>query len=184
MRRPDHLATKILCAFFILYFAIAFFFQQDFPVLVVAGEQSPGTWMSGALLVSGAVISLITGTRQGWWPWSLLFIFFMVLSLDERFMFHEQLKAHIIFFYGKSTSVFLYELPVIMGACLGACVTFIVWCYVDVLSRTLLILAAVLGVLSIILDILNVGIFFEECFKLLAELFVVCCLLRNVDRKF
>lgn len=175
-----HLGVKILCVFFTLYFIVAFFLQRNFPVRVVAGEESPGTWMSGALLVMGATISLIIGIREGWWPWSLLFIFFIVLALDERFMFHEQLKANIIFFYGRSTSPFSYELPVILAACMGVGVIYTLRQYVHGASRTGLVCAAVLGSLSVILDVLSIGIFFEECFKLLAELCIVCTLLHKV----
>jgi hypothetical protein len=179
--RTRHLATIILCTFFILYFIIAFLLQQNFPVLVVAGENSPGTWMSGALLIICATISLIIAIRQGWWPWTLLFIFFIILALDERFMFHEQLKEHIIFTYGKSTSRFAYELPVMVGACMGGIAAFVLWGYFDKTCRVLLVSAALLGTLSLILDVLSVGIFLEESFKLVAELLVTCALVRKVE---
>lgn len=181
MKKHRYVTTKILCVFFLSYFTVAFFYQRDFPVLGVAGEESPGTWMSGALLVICATICLLMTTQQGWWPWSLLFVFFVVLALDERFMFHEQLKANIIFSYGKSTSPFAYELPVIIGACGGVGISFILWKQSNVMSRALLVSGGMLGLLSVVLDVLNVGVFFEECFKLLAELFIVCVLLRKVE---
>jgi hypothetical protein len=179
MKATNHLATKLLCTFFILFFAVAFFLQRDFPINVVAGEDSPGTWMSGALLIIAATTSLVIGKREGWWPWSLFFIFFIALALDERFMFHEQLKERIIFSYGKSISSLIYELPVMFGACVGACAAFTFWRYVDNLSRLLLICAALLGTLSVILDVLNVATFFEESCKLAGELLICCSLIRK-----
>jgi hypothetical protein len=181
MRELSHWPIKLLCFFFFLFFIIAFFLQRDFPIRVVAGEDSPGTWMSGALLVIAATTSLVISNREGWWPWSLFFVFFVVLALDERFMFHEQIKEYLIFSLGKSTPRLIYELPVMLGACVGVCIAFMLWHCVNKGSRVLLMCAALLGSLSVTLDVLNVATFFEETSKLAAELFICCAVMRKAE---
>jgi len=47
-------------------------------------------------------------------------------------------------------------------------------------SRILLISVTVLGTASVVIDVLTAGVFWEECFKLFAELLLVCALIMNV----
>ena len=151
----------LLSLFFIIFFIVSFYFHLDFPVYVVAGEASPGTWMSGVLLIISATISLVAGMKKGWWPWYLLSLFFLILALDEHFMFHEGLKQRIIFSI-NGASALVYELPVIIGACVGALVFLTLWRYLDVIGCILLSCGCLLGVISVVLDILDVAVFLEE----------------------
>jgi hypothetical protein len=171
-----------LCIFFVSVFTVAFIFNPHYPMFVIAGESSVGTWMSGVLLViSGTTVSIV-GMRQGWFPWLPLSAFFMLLALDERFMFHERWKQRIIFSaHDKNVSRWVYELPVMAGACAGALVAFVLWRYLRGGSRVLLLCASVLGAASVAVDVLAAGVLWEECLKLLAELLMVCALLSRIE---
>lgn len=174
-------AVVLLCVLFILFFAVAIVLHPYNPVLILAGESSPGTWMSGVLLIVAATAALITGTRRGWYPWYIAAVFLFVLATDERFMFHEQLKEKIIFSVdGAQTSRWLYEFPVILGALSGIAFTVLLWHYLQLTSRMLLACAAVLGSISVGIDVMHAGVVWEECFKLLAEILLVCALLKEV----
>ena len=175
MRSSYNKAAALLCIFFILVFAISLAYNPHFPVLVISGEASVGTWMSGALLMMAATITLNIGMRQGWFPWFVAAVFFFLLALDERFMFHERMKQHIIF--SGSTSRWVYELPVMLGACLGALMTFLLWQQLRKSGRALLLCATALGTASVVIDILDTGALWEDCFKLIAELLIVLALL-------
>jgi hypothetical protein len=181
-RASYYKATAFLLAFFILVFAIAFTFNRHYPALVIAGESSVGTWMSGVLLIISATISLILGMRHGWRPWFVLAAFFFVLALDERFMFHERLKEWIIFSsHTNQTSRWVYELPAIAGALVGVYIAIVLWKYLEGVSRVLLIFAAILGTASVTIDVFAAGVLWEECFKLLGELSITCALLKKID---
>ncbi len=180
MKASPFVAVALLIAFFVLVFVIAFFSNSHYPLQVIAGESSVGTWMSGVLLVISFTISLILGMCQGRFQWFLIAAFFVVLALDERFMFHEQLKERIIFSFNTTTRL-IYELPVIAGACAGAFITYLLWNNLKGISRILLLFAALLGIASVTIDVLAGGVFWEESFKLLAELLVACALLNKVD---
>jgi len=135
--------------------------------------------MSGALLLMSATMTLIIGMRQGWFPWYVATIFFFLLALDERFMFHERLKQHLIF--SGATSRWVYELPVMLGAGVGAVMTFLLWQQLRRRSRVVLLCAMVLGTASVVIDILDTGALWEDSFKLMAELLVVLALLQKVE---
>jgi hypothetical protein len=179
--RPSHSGIVVLCTFFILVFIVAFISNPQFPLLIMAGESSVGTWMSGVLLIVSATISLIIGMRQQRQPWYIITVFFMILALDERFMFHEKIKEHLIFSYHQmNLPRFIYEAPVILGACVGAFFTFVLWRNIQGVNRVLLLCAVVLGIASVAIDILAAGVLWEEIFKLIAELLICCALLRKV----
>jgi hypothetical protein len=175
-------AAAVLCLFFISVFAIAFIFHPHYPLLVIAGESSVGTWMSGVLLISCAMVSLIIGMKIGWWPWRPTTVFFFLLALDERFMFHEQVKERLVFSYHSifGSSHLFYELPVMIGASLGVLMTYLLWQHLRD-SRLLLLSAALLGALSVVFDITSAGVVLEECFKLLGELMLVVALVKKVS---
>jgi hypothetical protein len=184
MRSPDsyYKAAAALCVFFVLVFAVAFAFNPYYPLLVITGESSVGTWMSGVLLIVATTVSLITGMRKGWFPWFLLAAFLSVLALDERFMFHERIKERIIFSFSPAPAPWLYELPVIAGACMGAVIAFLLWHHLRGASRMLLVGAVILGSASVAIDVLATGVLWEECSKLVAELLIACALLSEVDK--
>jgi hypothetical protein len=180
MKSSYYKGAAILCAFFFLVLAVPIALNPHFPLLVIAGETSIGTWLSGALLMMCATSSLIIGMRKGWLPWFFITVFFILLALDERFMFHEQLKEKIIFSLPSAQVSFLiYELPVLAGALVGALFAYILW---DRLyeSRALIVFATVLGIASVGIDVLGAGVMWEECSKLLAELLITFALLKKV----
>jgi hypothetical protein len=183
MKQSFYLATGMLCSFFIAVFAIAFALNRYFPMLVIAGESSVGTWMSGALLMICATLCLVLGMREGWWPWTLITVFFL-LALDERFMFHEHLKELIIFSHPETKlALWIYELPVISGALVGVIVVVILWRYLHGAARILLVIATALGTASVVIDVLAAGVFWEECSKLIGELSVVFALLTRTGNR-
>ena len=107
---------------------------------------------------------------------------FLLLALDERFMFHEQLKEQIIFSsYADKLPRWLYEIPVIAGACIGGFMALLLWRNLSLKSRVLLLFAVVMGTASVVIDVLAGGVFWEECLKLVAELLVVCALVMKVE---
>ena len=153
--RPARKAVGLLCVFFVLVFLVALAFDPHYPVLILVGESSVGTWMSGVLLVVSATASLIIGMRRAWLPWFFISAFFFVLALDERFMFHERMKEHIIFniTHNVSRSRLLNELPVIVAACAGVFVAFMLWRHLrHRKNRILLFCAAILGTASVTVD--------------------------------
>ena len=175
----------VLLSFFILVFAFAFAFNPHFPQLILAGESSVATWMSGVLLIMSGSLSLVIGMRKGNGLWYLITAFFFLLAADERFMFHEQFKERIIFsFQPVKASVLVYELPVIAGACLGAVMARLLWRQLRGISRVCLVCAVILGTSSVVIDICTAGVLWEESFKLLAELLVTCALLKRTEEQF
>lgn len=183
MKRADNWAVVFLCSFFVIVFAVAFTWFRHYPMLVIAGENSVGTWMSGVLLVISGTISLLIGMRQEKIFWFVTASFFLLLACDERFMFHEQLKEKIIFSLSTNTRVspLIAELPVLAGACLGAIMTYLLWRHFNIKSRLLLMLAMLLGSASVIIDVLSTGVFWEECLKLTGELAICCSMILNVN---
>lgn len=174
-------SVALIVALFIIFFAIAFTWQSYNPVLILAGESSPGTWMSGVLLIASATLALITGMHRGWYPWYIVAVFFYILAADERFMFHERMKEKIIFSVAAAeTSRWLYELPVILGACAGIVLIALIWRHLQQTGRVLVVLAGITGSISVGFDILQAGVVWEEAFKLLGELLLVCALLKEV----
>ncbi len=176
MRYRTNVGVYLLCAFFIVSLSIAFYFNRNFPVLVVAAESSVGTWVSGVLLSCCAAIALVICIHQGWYPWALLSSFFFLLAADEHFMFHERMKEWIIFSYANP-SVIIRELPVVVGAFAGSWISWILWSYLKESSRVFLLAAVFLGIASVILDVIAAAALWEECLKLVAELAITCALL-------
>ena len=182
MKISARTAILLLCSFFVSVLAVSFMANRRFPVTVLGGEDSVGTWMSGVLLIFMAALCLSISMKQRWYPWLFFTIFFLLLALDERFMFHEQMKERIIFsFHTIKLSRWIYELPVIIGACLGGCLALLLWRHLLVKGRMLLPGVVVMGAASVIIDVLARGVFWEECFKLLAELLMACILLLQVE---
>jgi hypothetical protein len=180
--RSNYTATGILCAFLAVTFAIAFLNNRYYPAYVIAGESSVGTWASGVLLVMSATISLVLGTRRGWFPWSVVTVFFLLLALDERFMLHETLKTNIIFRYAldPSRQHLIAELPVIVGAILGMLISYFLWLQFRRTARMLLAGAILLGIASVTIDVFALGVLWEDSFKVIAELLVTGAFLSEV----
>lgn len=174
------IGVSVLCTFFVLTLGVAFLYNKDFPVLVVATESSVGTWLSGVLLSCCATIALINSVHQRLYPWILLSLFFFLLTADEHFMFHERLKEWIMFSFPGS-HVLIRELPVVIGAVAGGCLSWILWHHSKRKTRILLILAVMLGIVSVALDIIGSSALWEECLKLFAELSVTSALLVETD---
>lgn len=181
MSRND-VAIGIVCTFLVVVYAVAFINYSPLLGSVIAGETSVATWASGMLLVMSATISLIFAVRRGWFPWTFISLFFLLLALDERFMFHEGIKADIIFYYSldPSQNPMVAEVPVIIGAMAGIAVAVILWRRLNSRGRRLLVGAVVLGAASVVMDIFALGVLFEDSFKVFAELAVTSALLSDV----
>jgi hypothetical protein len=173
----------MVCGFSVLVLLIAFICNPQYPIRVISGEASVGTWLSGALLVTAAVLSMVAGMRSGGYPWFIFTVFFAILALDERFMFHEHLKERIVFSFTAIPASWhwVYELPVLLGAGIGALVAALLWRQFTRSGRILLMCAAVLGSASVAIDVLSLGVFWEDSLKLVAELALTCALLGEVD---
>lgn len=144
------------------------------PVLVVSGEDSLGTWLSGAMLVACSTLSLVLWRQRAPWPWGPAAIFFGLLALDERFMFHESMKERIQVALGSASRTNIVpEAPVIGAACLGIAVCCALWRKLPWKGRALLGSGAVLGAASVAMDVLHQGALPEDACKLLAELCVL-----------
>jgi hypothetical protein len=178
--RTSTLAIVALIAFFILVFGVAYQVNPHYPMLIIGGELSVGTWMSGVLLAMSATLCLVISTQRGFFPWLFFFAFFLLLAADERFMFHEALKQRIIFSYDKVPSRWLYELPAMAGALFGAFMAVILWRSLRAASRPYVVAVVMLGATSVTFDVLAAGMLWEECCKLLAELIMTCILVREL----
>ena len=173
-------AWGVLLLFFTIVLTISFLLNPHFPQLVIVGESSVGTWISGALLIISGSFCLITGMREGY-IWFLITAFFFGLAMDERFMFHEQLKERLIFTFRLSRSLFwIYELPVILAALGGGFVAYLLWTKLNGISRIFLLCAVIFGTSSVVFDVFALGVLWEECFKLLAEVLISGALLKKV----
>lgn len=176
---PRKTALTVIVSFFVLVPVIALLLNPYYTVLVIAGESSVGTWMSGAMLVMAATLSLVLGIQRGWFPWTPASIFFFLLALDERFMFHESARERLLFRYPNST--WLSQLPVVAALLAGLCITIILWRKFIPPNRIFLMLVLALGTLSVIYDILEAGVLIEEILKLTAELFLVIALIGEIE---
>jgi hypothetical protein len=174
-----YFAVGLLLLFFASVFFVAVLSNPHYPVLVFTGESSVGTWMSGVLLMFAAATSLNLSIQKSLYPWLILSAFFLVLTLDEHFMFHEAMKDKLIVTLHNSKWKYwwVYELPVIVGALIGVYVTSVLWRYFKGRGRILLAAATLLGAISVVIDVTASGVFLEEIAKLLAELLIVCMLI-------
>lgn len=181
MKISTRLAVLLLCTFFIVVFVVAFSQSRYYSLLVLSGEDSVGTWMSGALLIFMASMCFFKSIQTQWNPWIFFAVFFLLLALDEHYMFHEKLKEHIIFSsVANSSSRWIYELPVIVGACIGVFFALIFWRHLTK-GRLLLPLVVILGATSVILDVLAINVLWEDSLKLIAELLMASVLLISLD---
>ncbi len=180
--RRSKAAILIICIFFIIVFSLSIALNRHFPILVVSGESSVGTWMSGVLLIISATLTLVLGMQKKWSPWLFITAFFILLAVDERFMIHEKLKEWIVFSFKLTREDFLIaEIPVILGAFLGAFIAVILWGEMKNRSRVFLLFAVTLGITSVIIDVLAAGVLWEDGLKILAELSLTCSLLKIFD---
>jgi hypothetical protein len=176
----------ILCSFFSLVFSIAFCWSSLPAVLIIGGEDSIGSWMSGVLLVISSTLSGVIASKRTWYPWILLSLFFMLLAIDENFMIHEAIKRWIIFSNFETTHEPVYwigEIPVVIAACFGAVVAWIMWRNADQRFRWLIIAGALSGAASVTIDVLSMGVIWEDSFKLLGELAITSLLTLEFQNK-
>jgi hypothetical protein len=171
-----------LCTFTAVVYSIALYLNPHYPAMVLAGEASTSTWMSGILLGGCAIISMLIA-MQGSRKWFYAAVFFALLTLDEHFMFHESIKERIVFDSRGSASRMIYESPVLLGAVAGLGVAVMLWRLVNRSSRWFLAAAIALGLISVILDVFALGVIPEDIFKVLAELMLTCGLLLTAVKK-
>jgi hypothetical protein len=166
----------LISVFFVIIIAIAFYHYRQFPALAVAGEESPGTWLSGVLLSVGAGITLMLVISRGWNPWSIVATFLFLLAVDEHFMLHERAKQWLIFNLEKP-ALLIREMPVLIGAALGSWIAWTVQNNLSRSARKLLMTAVIFGLISVTLDVIGAVAMWEEILKLLAELSLIFALL-------
>lgn len=172
-------AQVSIVVFFVLILGIAFLCNPYYPVLVIAGESSVGTWMSGVLLVISATLMLVFGVQNGLMPWIPLSMFFFLLSVDERFMFHEALKERLLFIL-PAPWLWVVQLPVILGSLIGFFLVLFLSKKILSSRRVWLYMVLLFGGASVVFDIMEAGVFLEEVFKLAGELLFVLLLVGEV----
>jgi hypothetical protein len=95
-------------------------------------------------------------------------------------MYHEKLKEWILFSSPESSRWF-YELPVVLGAVMGAIVAFVMWQNSpNTMSRILVVVAVAFGCASVAIDVFAAGVLWEECCKLAGEMLVASALIVTV----
>lgn len=173
----------ILCIFFLLLFGIALAFGSS-PVAVIAGEKSVGSWMSGVLLIISSTTTVFIALKRGWYPWAVFAMFFMLLAIDENFMIHEAMKRMLVFTRYEATNQPVYwvgEIPVIIAAVAGAGVAWVMSRHVNRDLRWLIATGVLFGSASVIIDVFSIGVLWEDCLKLIAELSVTCALVTEAS---
>lgn len=177
MRRRSLKASAIFLVLVTIFLVVAFSLNTTHPVLVVAGEDSPFTWLSGVMLIVAATLSGTIAIRERWMFWMMFTVFFFLLAIDERFMIHEALKDRIIFSRGNEIPLWLLELPVIIGALTGLTASVTLFRIMDKTGRILLSVGVFFGLISVTFDIFSQGVVPEEISKLVAEIAVCLALL-------
>ncbi len=169
--------------FFVAVCAVALAVNSRYPVRALCGEESAGTWLSGAMLIMAAVLSAVAARRRGLNPWFLCALFFAVCAADERFMFHEQLKELLQFRIapGHPPESIFYELAVIAGALAGGGVALLLWRAAGKSGRVLLAGAVAAGTGSVVIDVLKLGVVWEDGLKLAAELLALLMVTGEVE---
>lgn len=180
MKPAFSISILFLLGFVVVVFGLAWMINPHYPRLILVGESSIATWMSGTLLVMCGTLCLVVANRSGWYPWLVIVAFFFVLAIDERFMIHEYFKQRLVFAH-PDASWLLHEVAVIVGACIGAIVSVILWPQIAAVSRRLLLCAVVLGLVSVVIDIADAGVLCEEIAKLLAEILITTALLAKIS---
>lgn len=173
-------ASGLLCAFIAAALGIPLSVSY-YPVQIIAGESSPGTWMSGFLLAASAAFALALAALHGSRYWTGFAAFFALLALDERFQFHEHLKARILF-APVDLPPWCAEAPVLAGAFAGLIAALQLHRHLHGVGRTLLLAAVLLGGCSVAIDLAHAGVFWEELLKILAELSLASALLGEIAR--
>ena len=181
MKPGVSIAVYIITTFFVSTIAIAFYYYRQFPALAVAGEESPGTWLSGVLLSCSAGVALVLAIHRGRNPWALVAMFLFLLTVDEHFMLHERAKQWLTFNMDKP-ALLIREMPVLIGAIIGGWISWALWREMFGTGRGLLLAAVFFGLVSVTLDVIGAAALWEETLKLVAELAIVCALLVTAGR--
>lgn len=184
MNRPSCAPWRALTLYCLFAGAVlgTAFYASDYPVLVISGESSVGTWLSGALLVSSSTLSFVLGLRRGAGTWGLFTVFLALLAIDERFLFHEHLQQRIRFATFESPAGdWLPLAPVLLAAAAGLVATTALWRELRPGGRRLLLAATLLGSASVAIDLVEAGPFWEDCCKLLAETSLACALIGEIE---
>jgi hypothetical protein len=179
MKSGVSFAIFLVGSLFVVTMACAFYYFRYFPVLAVATEESPGTWLSVVLLSCSAGLALVLTMHRGWFPWSIVAVFLFLLAADEHFMLHERAKQTLTFSVDEPV-LLIREVPVFIGATIGALISWALWRQLTAAARVLLLAAVLFGIISVTLDVIGTSAMWEETLKLVAELSFTCCLLVEV----
>lgn len=74
----------------------------------------------------------------------------------------------------------LAELPVMLGSLVGLTAAIALWKKFRDTGRKLIVFAVVFGIASVIIDVFAFGVFWEDSFKLIAEMAISCAFLSEV----
>lgn len=146
-------------------------------------DASPVSWLSSALLLTLAVMSLrllVDGGLPRWLGgWLALAMF--VLALDEQFMLHELWKYRCHELTALCKMAWVRELPMLMVAFVGAVTAVLLHRALPArLARGLLWVGISIGLWAIFVDQLPMPypiVELEEAFEVLAESLVLAALL-------
>jgi hypothetical protein len=172
----------VLC---LSFFIGSYLINSDFPIKLIVGEDSPGTWLSGGMLIICMTLSLVLFITKRSTDWIILVVFFFALAIDERFMIHEFIKYELQSIIEDSAHIpkVVCELPVMFASIIGVFISVLLWVKSNKVSKTLLIGAVVCGTISVVLDIINLNIIIEESFKLIAEFLITSSLLCHIQQE-
>jgi len=157
----------------------------------ISRERSPLAWLSSTLLVASAAVALAVGLRERERPafWALAAGLF-ALALDERFMFHERLKALVlrrVFDYDRAAMGIWGDLPMALIPLAGA---WVLWSLRAELwrrsCRPWILAAFALGAVAIALDIATEAALVqvaEELLETAAETAMLIALLAVAEAK-
>ncbi len=160
----------------------SFVVNRHYPLSVLSGEKSVGTWVSVFLLSASTAFAFVIMMKKGFFPWMPVILFLFTLAIDERFMFHESLKEMIIFSQRPHLSPHSLwgELPVILAGIVGGGIVLLIWKNIQRGNRLFILLAMCFGGLSVLLDVTNRLLIVEDLAKICGELFLAICFLREV----
>ena len=177
MPRFSLLPGMLLIISVLLFMGVAVAMYWPEPEVAFRSDQSPVSWLSSALLLSIAVLSIRQVTDRGL-PrllavWLGLAIF--VLALDEQFMFHEQWKYGCPAWLEACRHDWVKEMPTLLLGIVGLVTAGgLHWALPPGRARLMLWLALATGILALKIDLLGgntILAIYEEGLEVLAEAF-------------
>ena len=171
----------IAAVLFFMSMAAAMYWPE--PEVAFRSDQSPVSWLSSALLLTIAVLSIRQLVDRGlpsllaMWLGLALFI----LALDEQFMFHEHWKYGCADWLAACSYSWMREMPTLLVGVVGLLTAGVLHrALPQGCARWVLWLALAMGMLALKVDLLGANNFlaiYEEGLEVLAEAFFAAVLL-------